>query len=116
MSDDEFGRQFKYILYASAAFLGLGLGCSLKCVKMKPSDFSTNSVLFGMKALGIGTLICFGTFGLGIMAVSKALNIKNMDEFSKFVKNYSGTSSSSLKITSNVPNHDAINELSKDST
>ncbi|KAG5438930.1 hypothetical protein PCANB_002260 [Pneumocystis canis] len=106
----EVKKQCKYILYASVAFLGLGVIFSFKYTKVKPSDLSANSILFGLKALGISTFICFGTFGLGIITVSKTLKVKNVEEFSDFMKNYAKTSFRSLKITSNESDYDNINE------
>ncbi|KAG5513975.1 hypothetical protein PMAC_000597 [Pneumocystis sp. 'macacae'] len=93
-------KQFKHLLCASTVFLALGLGFSYKYIRLKPSDLSLNNVLFGIKALGISTLICIGTFGLGIVTVSRILKVKNVEEFSSIMRNYMKTSFPMLKVRS----------------
>lgn len=107
-SENKRETQGKYLLCASALSLslGLGLGLSFRFTKIKQANISSNSILFGLKALGIGTLICFGTFGLGIVMVSKTLKVKNIDEFSNVMRNYAKISFPSLKVSSHEIDHD----------
>ncbi|CCJ29883.1 unnamed protein product [Pneumocystis jirovecii] len=98
MSEYDQEKRCKRLLYASTVFLAL----------VKPSDLSLKNVLFGMKALGISTLICIGIFGLSIVTVSRALKVKNVmiEEFSSVMRNYMKTSFPSLKVRSNQADHD----------
>ncbi|KTW31290.1 uncharacterized protein T551_01362 [Pneumocystis jirovecii RU7] len=106
MSEYDQEKRCKRLLYASTVFLALGLGFSYKYTRLKPSDLSLKNVLFGMKALGISTLICIGIFGLSIVTVSRALKVKNIEEFSSVMRNYMKTSFPSLKVRSNQADHD----------
>lgn len=105
-------KQWRHIFYGSIMCFGLGLGLSYRYIKLKPGDFSVNSISFALKALGIGTLFCFGTFGLGIAAISKILKIKNIDDFSCAMKKCAKKSFSKLKVRSNKTDHDNNHECS----
>ncbi|KAG4305935.1 hypothetical protein PORY_000845 [Pneumocystis oryctolagi] len=75
-SNCDMEKSWKRLLYVSTIFLGL----------VRPRDLELNNILFAMKALSIGTFICIGTFGLGIAAISKALKVKNFEEFSTVIR------------------------------
>ncbi|QSL64613.1 hypothetical protein MERGE_001914 [Pneumocystis wakefieldiae] len=113
MSKNDSQNHWKYLLTASTLSLAQGLGLSYKYMRV---TFPANSVLFALKALGIGTLICFGTFGLGIATVFKILKVKNIEEFSYAMKDCANKYFSSLKITSKKVDYEDIDEklLSKE--
>ncbi|EMR10754.1 hypothetical protein PNEG_00903 [Pneumocystis murina B123] len=110
MSKNDSQNQWRYLLIASTVSLAQGLCLSYKYMKAKQGSFPANSVLFALKALGIGTLICFGTFGLGVATISKVLKVKNIEEFSYVMKDYAKKYFSSLKLSSEKADYEDIDE------
>ncbi|KTW30308.1 hypothetical protein T552_04086 [Pneumocystis carinii B80] len=110
MPKDKTQNQWKYLLCASTVSLMQGLGLTYKHMKVKHLSFPANSILFALKALGIASLICFGAFGIGIAAVSKILEVNNIEEFSYAMKDCTKKYFPSLSLSSEKTDYENINE------